>query len=119
MKAQMSNAWSVRQAGGIPGDLSASEQEILNKIDSGTQNALKQLNEGEQALSNEAVNYVNEHPEIIKGSPGERHADLGEGHMIEEVSGGCELHSPGGIKVPCPKGMGTGAGVTQWGWRGS
>lgn len=53
------------------------------------------------------MEYVDQHPQKIKGKPGQRHIDVGGGHEIKEVPGiGCEYHSPGGPKVPCPHGMG-------------
>ena len=61
------------------------------------------------------VAYVNKHPEAIKdrNKPGKRHAPVGEGHEIVEVTSrdaplgiGCLLRSPGGLSVPCPRGMG-------------
>jgi hypothetical protein len=56
----------------------------------------------------DAVKFVEENPNVIKGEPGSRRAAVGEGHEIVEIPGvGCELHSPPPhIKVPCPKGMG-------------
>ena len=68
----------------------------------------------------DAVKYVDEHPGIIEGRPGERRAPVpGEGnHEIVEVRDpnsptgiGCEYHSPGGPKVPCPPGMGAAEGT--------
>jgi hypothetical protein len=57
------------------------------------------------------LDFVNEHPEAIEGNtPGKRRADLGDGHEIVEVEDAtgihCEYHSPGGLGVPCPHGMG-------------
>ncbi|HEX2975265.1 MAG TPA: hypothetical protein VHO68_04965, partial [Bacteroidales bacterium] len=62
----------------------------------------------------DAVTFVKENPNAIKGEPGHRRASIGEGHEIVEISDrnlpsgiGCELHSsPPRVRVPCPPGMG-------------
>jgi hypothetical protein len=62
-----------------------------------------------------AVTYVNEHPESIHGDPGHREAQVGPDHTIKEESDPallgvhCKYHSGEGIEVPCPKGMGDAA----------
>ena len=114
LKGKMSAALNARQAGGVPTDLSSTEKELLGQIDRETASTLQFLDEGEEALTKDAVNYVEKHPETIKGEPGKRSAEVGEGHKIEEVADpaeptgiGCELHSPGGRKIWCPEPMGT------------
>jgi hypothetical protein len=68
-----------------------------------------------EIAAGDAARFLEEHPPVkIEGAPGERYANLGEGHEVAEVPDasvpggiGCELHSPRPYpKVPCPKGMG-------------
>jgi hypothetical protein len=58
-----------------------------------------------------AVKYVKQHPDLIKGEPGHRHAPVGKDHkIVEEPSPSgivCILHSPGERRVDCPQPMGT------------
>ncbi len=62
----------------------------------------------------DAVKFVEENPNVIKGEPGHQRASVGDGHEIVEVPDpdlplgiGCELHSsPPHAKVSCPSGMG-------------
>ena len=52
-------------------------------------------------LANEAVNTVNEHPEYVQtNDKGDRHLDVGGGHEIVEVEGGCEFARPVVLKSP-------------------
>ncbi len=108
MKTQMAAAWEIREMDGVPGSLDASERESLGQIDVETKKVLKQLTDAEAAIEEAAVESVNKHPESVRGEPGKRHADVGAGHEIVEVpGGGCELRSPSGVSVPCPKPMDT------------
>ncbi|MGA7980085.1 MAG: hypothetical protein WCA32_07625, partial [Chromatiaceae bacterium] len=58
----------------------------------------------------EEVAHVNEHPELIEGTPPHRSARVGD-HEIVETPGrrgaiGCVRRSTGRLPVPCPRGMG-------------
>ena len=66
------------------------------------------------------IDKVNRGEARIEGkTPGKRRADLQDGHEIAEVveAGGviaCEYHSPGGPRIPCPTGLGSGpSGAAQ------
>jgi Domain of unknown function (DUF4157) len=60
----------------------------------------------------EAVERVNSGEVEVHGKkPGERYADMGDGHQVAEVPTGmgvsCEYHSKNRIEVSCPLGMGS------------
>jgi hypothetical protein len=60
----------------------------------------------------DAVERVNAGEVEVHGNkPGERYADMGDGHQIQEVATGmgisCEYHSKNEIKVSCPFNMGS------------
>jgi hypothetical protein len=62
--------------------------------------------------ANKAADRVNKHEAIVtEDAEGNRHADVGEGHQVEEVeeadgSVDCVYHSKVGVPVACPIGMG-------------
>jgi hypothetical protein len=95
-------------------DLSSSDENLVKGIDEEIGIVLDDLNQAETEVSTAAVTYVDQHPQVIEGKPGQRHARVSAEHEIVEVSDstmptgiGCEYHSSGGPKVPCPNGMGT------------
>jgi hypothetical protein len=62
-------------------------------------------------VAQKAIDKVNRGEARIEGKvPGERRADLGDGHEIVEKKKrdgiACEYHSPGGPEIPCPAGLG-------------
>jgi hypothetical protein len=88
-------------AGESTSGLNAAEQSVIAQAKG---KAADWLDAVEKAESAEAAKYLESHPpKHVEGAPGNRHADIEGGHRIEELPGGagCEMHSPGGIKVPC------------------
>jgi hypothetical protein len=99
-------------------ELSSAEQALVKDIDGELESLVNELDHAVQAKVSkpeEAVEYVNEHPDLIEGKAGRRSARVNDEHSIVEVmdasvpSGiGCEYHSPVGVKIHCPGVMGTG-----------
>jgi uncharacterized protein DUF4157 len=93
--------------------LSSSEQKIVKGVDNEIETILDDLSKAETQVGLAAVKFVEEHPNVIKGKPGERDAKVGN-HDIKEVREPrtgiirCKYYSEP-IDVPCPKGMGTAA----------
>jgi hypothetical protein len=116
VRSKLGPAWGGwRKEAGKPSiqkELSSSERTRVKEIDDQTGKLLNELAEGEAA---EAAKSVKQRPpKAIEGKAGNRRVAVGKDHEIVEVrdpslpSGiGCEYHSPGGPRVPCPTGMGT------------
>jgi hypothetical protein len=115
IKSNLGQAWQTWRAEreALKKKLSQAEQDMVKGIDNELESILNEAGKAETKAGEEAVAYVNEHPKVIKGEPGERYAPVGGDHKIVEVKDvasptgiSCELHSTRGPKVPCPNGMG-------------
>jgi uncharacterized protein DUF4157 len=114
IKSNLGQAWQTWRAERAALKLSQAEQDIAKGIDNELESILNEAGKAETQAGAEAVAYVNEHPNVIKGEPGQRYAPVGGDHKIVEVKDvtaptgiSCEIHSTRGPKVPCPDGMGT------------
>ncbi len=52
-------------------------------------------------LRNE-IEQVNNHPEMVEGTPPNQRVRVGDHEIVEVPGGGCERHSNGRIPIPCP-----------------
>jgi hypothetical protein len=100
------------------GNLKDADAKLARDIDVGVESFVNEIDHAAAAKiekPNQAVAYVNDHPNVVEGKPGYRRAKVNEEHEIVEVmdasksSGiGCEFHSPIGIGTDCPFPMGKG-----------
>jgi Domain of unknown function (DUF4157) len=100
-------AWRAEKA--TARELSSSQRKAFEGIDGAFENIQNDLSKAEIEAGNEAVKYVEEHPGVTEGKPGERSAPVDEQgkHHVKEVkepgTGAvhCEYQSEP-IEVPCP-----------------
>jgi len=96
-------SWRAERAA-LKGELSPKQNSVAGGIDSAVELMLTEADRAEAGLT--AVKYVEEHPNVTKGNPGERDAQV-DGHHVKEVKQAgtgavhCQYESEP-IGVPCP-----------------
>jgi len=98
--------WRAERAA-LKGELSPKQDSVAGGIDSAVELMLTEADEAERQAGLTAVKYVEEHPSVTTGNPGEREAKVGDDHVKEVKDAGtgvvhCEYWSEP-IEVPCPK----------------
>ena len=87
----------------------APQREEITSTTSGTdlEDSVKQSSkrENNELTEREKINevaWVDAHPEVISGSPGQKKATLGEHEIVSVPGVGCQRHSNDPIDIPCP-----------------
>ena len=101
--------WRAERAA-LKGELSPKQDSVAAGIDSAVELMLTEADRAEAGLT--AVEYVDEHPSVTTGKPGERDAKVGDpksgDHHVKEVKQAgtgavhCEYQSEEPIEIPCP-----------------
>ena len=98
--------WRAERAA-LKGELSPKQDSVAGGIDGAVELMLTEADQAERQAGLTAVKYVEEHPSVTTGNPGERDAKVGDDHVKEVKQAGtgavhCQYWSEP-IEVPCPE----------------